>query len=607
MEDPNLIMTLVAVDKWKFAEDAFLLPQNRDRYVRPTAPLDERNAIPGRDATPFPGQQDVVDHDHRTHRLQLTFLKEPKKIDQGFVFGSDPLSCDVLLAGRRGENSISGRHFRITFDAEGRLVLEDVSRYGTKVSYDGQCERQLRHQFNWLLFDKFRKIVVTVQELSFEIRLAIHETCKMAYSEKVQEFCEASQTALPSLDILGIKSQLTTAPLSQALSPMRQPIYLLGQELGSGAFGQVYKVMNVSTGLEYAGKQFYQQCWESEVNIIKYLRHVRQLAFLPITRIVVLTRFKDHIVQFIDFSEESTPLLVMEYLSLGNLQDQHRDSPLSFEETLEILHQGLQVLQYLHSRKVTHRDIKPANILVQSRMPFIIKFADFGLAKAGSFLRTFCGTLLYAAPEIYAGESYTMAVDQWALGVVILEYAYGLPRQKKRRQQSNKEWGGLWCHRILAEIAGYESDNLIDFLAHYMLKWRHQERLSAGACLKKGTDMSLFIGELSATGGITPRAMPVSPDSGSTEEAPTVILGPLWSLEAKPIHPPFVTLVSQNEFAPIRKSQVKTRSASGKLLSSSSSESRASKRQRRTIVHVDCCVSNASTKTPEAVSSGATA
>ncbi|KAF2744334.1 kinase-like protein, partial [Sporormia fimetaria CBS 119925] len=78
---------------------------------------------------------------------------------------------------------------------------------------------------------------------------------------------------------------------------------------------------------------------------------------------------------------------------------------------------------------IVHRDIKPENILVLSRSPFHIKLSDFGLAKAGSYLETRCGTLVYTAPEIAqycrpnsAGSPrYTCAVDIWSLGVVVFQ------------------------------------------------------------------------------------------------------------------------------------------------------------------------------------------
>ena len=185
--------------------------------------------------------------------------------------------------------------------------------------------------------------------------------------------------------------------------------------------------------------------------------------------------------KFVNYSEEQQPLLVMEYLPLGNLACQ--DFIITEEETLQILFQGLQALDYLHSHSppLAHRDIKPANILVQSRMPFAIKLADFGLAKNDSSLKTFCGSNEYAAPEIWGRHYYTATVDIWSLGVVVLEYAYGLPQPTRERK------GKPWCRDIVqkAEEGEGEGDTLMDLISTKMLRMDYRHRGSASDCLKE--------------------------------------------------------------------------------------------------------------------------
>ena len=86
-----------------------------------------------------------------------------------------------------------------------------------------------------------------------------------------------------------------------------------------------------------------------------------------------------------------------------------------------VAHQMCQALEYLHHANITHRDIKPDNILIKSRDPLVVKLTDFGLSKVitneDSFLKTFCGTLLYCAPEVYPGYD---------------QYKRGLPRKRQR-------------------------------------------------------------------------------------------------------------------------------------------------------------------------------
>lgn len=96
----------------------------------------------------------------------------------------------------------------------------------------------------------------------------------------------------------------------------------------------------------------------------------------------------------------------MEYIPAGELSDfTQKNGPMPEVMVKTVARQILHALDYLHRRKITHRDIKPDNILISSFDPLRVKLSDFGLSKVvnnqETFLKTFCGTLLYCAPEVY--------------------------------------------------------------------------------------------------------------------------------------------------------------------------------------------------------------
>ena len=121
-------------------------------------------------------------------------------------------------------------------------------------------------------------------------------------------------------------------------------------------------------------------------------------------------------------------VLVLELAEGGELFDQMIKSSVLDEATAKFFFQQMtSAIAYLHDRNICHRDLKPENLLLFSSedQDPVLKLTDLGLSKLveGTVLKTFCGTEVYMAPEMWkkAGngrkevEVYTLKVDCWAL------------------------------------------------------------------------------------------------------------------------------------------------------------------------------------------------
>lgn len=195
----------------------------------------------------------------------------------------------------------------------------------------------------------------------------------------------------------------------------------------------------------------------------------------------------------------------MEYVPCGDLGSLVGDNEALREGIVQgMASQLLSALAYLHTNSITHRDVKPDNILVQSYNPFIIKLTDFGLSKMveteQTFLKTFCGTLLYCAPEVYneyaeydeygyrhprnrqrrrpVGQRYDHAIDIWSLGGVLYYALTGDPPFPAKNGISYTEL----LHQIMTKRLNTQplermnvSRDGIDFL-HRMLQRRPEQR-----------------------------------------------------------------------------------------------------------------------------------
>ncbi|KAL1604120.1 Protein kinase protein rad53 [Paraconiothyrium brasiliense] len=213
-------------------------------------------------------------------------------------------------------------------------------------------------------------------------------------------------------------------------------------ELGKGAFATVYKIATKMNGTVLAAKELEKRRFmkdgrldkkvENELSIMRNLKH-------------------PNVVQFIDYHDQGDYLyIIMEYAPYGDLR-KHMEAglapdgfgPMKEDVIRPVAQQVLSALAHLHSQKVTHRDIKPDNILISELDPIQVKLSDFGLSKMvaheETFLKTFCGTLLYCAPEVFPfyekskkrrrgnEKAYSSACDIYSLGGVLWNALCGAP------------------------------------------------------------------------------------------------------------------------------------------------------------------------------------
>ncbi|HEV8611482.1 MAG TPA: protein kinase [Thermoanaerobaculia bacterium] len=153
------------------------------------------------------------------------------------------------------------------------------------------------------------------------------------------------------------------------------------------------------------------------------------------------TRLKHpNIGAILDFALDSDGMayIVMEYIDGVNLSELLKASgPPGLDLTLEVAHQSLLALGFLHRKNVVHRDVAPDNLMLtrDEQDGPQIKLIDLGIAKPldktidMTSTGVFLGKLKYSSPEqlggLDAGETLDARSDLYSLGVVLYELLTG--------------------------------------------------------------------------------------------------------------------------------------------------------------------------------------
>ncbi|KAK2629437.1 hypothetical protein QTJ16_000257 [Diplocarpon rosae] len=407
-------------------------------------------------------------------------LKDPVG---GFQFGRNASRCDFVLGRNDESKRISNIHFRIYINEYGIMMLEDQSTNGTAV--DGVLLRgkekenglQYRHT---LSNGSVIKLTMTPPEQDYQFTVRLPQ--RDALTDKEYEknltaffFRNANLRAQYEARVVaaGIKRQppdlfprnstTRSSPSSPIGSGKTIREWRGGSKynrvglLGKGAFAVVYKITEKFSGMPYAAKELEKRRFmkngtldekvDNEMKIMRKIKH-------------------PHVVQYIEHVDwEDYLYIIMEFVPGGDLGSLiAKQGHLQELDVKTMAKQLLSALKYLHDGGITHRDVKPDNILISSRNPFHVKLTDFGLSKMidseETFLRTFCGTLLYCAPEVYSEyreydetgrrnrrvdkrtlppQKYGHAVDIWSLAGVLFYSLCGSPPYPVKNGTSYQE------------------------------------------------------------------------------------------------------------------------------------------------------------------------
>ena len=194
--------------------------------------------------------------------------------------------------------------------------------------------------------------------------------------------------------------------------------YVIERKLGSGGFGTVYLARHRLRDTHHVIKRLHEDLASNEEFIRKFAREfkvIQRLRTCPnIVEVELMTQTADgHLI------------LVMEYISGGDLAELMKARPMTIPEVIEATRQIAVALDVAHQAGLVHRDVKPQNVMLSwdaNRRP-LLKLIDFGIAAdhlATTHHKTsmLAGSVGFAAPEQWtmAGKDLDGRADLYSLG-----------------------------------------------------------------------------------------------------------------------------------------------------------------------------------------------
>ncbi|KAH9028035.1 hypothetical protein EDB83DRAFT_2319588 [Lactarius deliciosus] len=196
--------------------------------------------------------------------------------------------------------------------------------------------------------------------------------------------------------------------------------FQLGNCIGRGQFGAVYRALNLNTGQMVAVKRIgLEGLKEEEISqLMREVDLVKRLSHPSIVKYEGMAR------------DENTLSIALEYAENGSLgQTLKAFGKLNEKLVASYVFKTLEGLDYLHRSDVVHCDLKAANILTTKTGN--VKLSDFGvslnLRAMEREIKDVAGTPNWMAPEVIELKGASPKSDIWSLGCTVIELLTGRP------------------------------------------------------------------------------------------------------------------------------------------------------------------------------------
>ncbi|KAI8139428.1 kinase-like domain-containing protein [Fennellomyces sp. T-0311] len=304
---------------------------------------------------------------------------------------SDPISIHVVMQGEYNSKGHQHHHYLVVPDTNGQNEFDAIEPFP----------------------EPSRSTPATLRIDDSEILQSLKDD-QPQWENLVETKASRSDTLHPDAS----KQKGTTKVVLKGEGGQPNTYYHLGNCIGKGQFGAVYRALDIQTGEIVAIKRIKVEDVDVDNEIMQEVDLLKDMDNPNIVRYLGSVQDESHLNIVLEYIENGSILSTLK--AFGHLPEK-----LVASYTRKIL----CGLAYLHEHEVAHCDLKAANILTTKTGD--VKLTDFGVSLnlriKQDEMGAPAGTPNWMAPEVIELKGASTKSDIWSLGCTIIEMITGKP------------------------------------------------------------------------------------------------------------------------------------------------------------------------------------